>query len=305
MPLIRINLAGDSSMSRSAHKLILFTLFVLFACASEPSQPQSAPANNHATPVLVELFTSEGCSSCPPADAWLQQLDAQQPVPGAQVIVLSEHVDYWNHDGWIDPYSSSLVTDRQAAYVRALGISSPYTPQLIVDGTTELQLENKKQTAEVLLKAAKAPQIPVSIGPIHVRGPTPALLRAHIEADGTSSRHNADIFAAVALDHAESQVLRGENGGRRLQHVAVVQELVKIGKLEKGKTFAQDFQLKLKPGQDSENLRLVVFVQESGPGNVIGAALREVWPRSQSAIGVALARIDRKTLSSQTPARLR
>lgn len=265
-------------MGRSAHKLILFSLFLLFACATEQSQSQNPPVNNHATPVLVELFTSEGCSSCPPADAWLQQLDAQQPVPDAQVIVLSEHVDYWNHDGWTDPYSSSLVTDRQAAYVRALGISSPYTPQLIVDGTTELQLENRKQTAEVLLKAAKAPQIPVTIRSVHMDGSTPAILRAHIEADGTSARHNADIFAALALDHAQSQVLHGENGGRRLQHVAVVQELVKIGKLEKGKTFTQDYQLKLKPGQDPKNLRLVVFVQESGPGNVIGAALREVGP---------------------------
>jgi hypothetical protein len=131
---------------------------------------------------------------------------------------------------------------------------------------------------DALLKAAKAPKIPVSIGPIHMEGSTAAVLRAHIEADGTSSRHNADIFAAIALDHAESQVLRGENGGRRLQHVAVVQELVKIGRLEKGKTFAQDYQLKLKPGQDPRNLRLVVFVQESGPGNVLGAVLQEVGP---------------------------
>jgi hypothetical protein len=258
--------------------MFLRPLFLLFVCAAMPGQSQNAPASNHATPVLLELFTSEGCSSCPPADAWIQRLDAQQPVPGAQVIVLSEHVDYWDHDGWTDPYSSSLVTDRQAAYVRALGLPSPYTPQIIVDGTNELHLENQKQIAEILLKAAKAPQIPVTIGPIQLEGSEPALLRAHIAADGTSLRRNADIFAALALDHTESQVLHGENGGRRLKHVAVVQELVKIGKLEKGKTFTLDYQLKLKPGQDPKNLRLVVFVQESGPGSVLGAALQEVGP---------------------------
>jgi hypothetical protein len=268
-------------MTRSACKLILFFFCVLPVCALKSGLSQSAPVKTHATPVLLELFTSEGCSSCPPADAWLQQLDAQQPVPDAQVIVLSEHVDYWNHDGWTDPYSSSFVTERQAAYVRVLGISSAYTPQVIVDGTNELHLDNQQQVKDVLRKASKAPQIPVSIGSVHVEGSAPAILRAHIEVDGTSSRHNADIFAAVALDHAESQVLRGENGGHRLKHVAVVQELVKIGKLEKGKAFIQDYQLKLKAGQDPKNLRLVVFVQESGPGNVLGAALEEIGPATK------------------------
>jgi len=276
MRLIAVCLAENLPMIRSTRKLIPFFLCVPLVCAPIAVLCQNAPQKSHATPVLLELFTSEGCSSCPPADAWLQQLDAQQPLPDAQLIVLSEHVDYWNNDGWTDPFSSSLVTDRQAAYVRALGLSSAYTPQLIVDGTSELHLENQQQVNDVLLKAEKAPQLPVSIGSVHIEGSAPAILRAHIEVDGTSSRHNADIFAALALDHAESQVLHGENGGHRLKHVAVVQELVKIGKLEKGKAFTQDYQLKLKSGQDPKNLRLVVFVQESGPGSVLGAALKEI-----------------------------
>ena len=267
-------------MNRSACKLVPFFLYLLLAYPPKPIQCQNAPAKTRATPILLELFTSEGCSSCPPADALLQQLDAHQPLPDAQIIVLSEHVDYWNYLGWIDPYSSSLVTDRQAAYVRALGLSSPYTPQLIVDGTRELQLGNQRQVNDVLLKAAKAPRIPVSIASVLIENSAPAILRAHIEVDGTSSRQNADIFAAIALDRAESQVLHGENGGHRLRHVAVVQELAKIGKLEKGKTFTQEYQLKLNPGQDPKNLRLVVFVQESGPGSVLGAALKEIGSAS-------------------------
>jgi hypothetical protein len=244
-------------------------------------QTQAADPPNAVTPILVELFTSEGCSSCPPADTWLQQLDSSQPIPRAQVIVLSEHVDYWDHDGWKDPYSSSLLTDRQNAYVRALGLSSPYTPQVIVGGKKELRLNDAQQVSQVLFNAAKSPQVPVSLGAISIEEGSPSVLRAHIEADGAKETHNADIYAAVAIDHAESQVLHGENGGRRLKHVAVVEQLKKIGKLEKGKAFSQDIQESLKPGMDAQNLRLVVFVQEPDLGSVLGAAEEGISPLSK------------------------
>ena len=256
-------------------------LLAILGCFTGAERAQAADTQHATTPILIELFTSEGCSSCPPADAWLQHLDGSQPIPGAQAIVLSEHVDYWNHDGWKDPYSSSLMTDRQSAYVRALGISSPYTPQVIVGGKTELRLDDQQQVNQVLLKAAKAPQLPVSISAIRVEGNSPGVLRAHIVADGTSEKRNADIYAAVALDHAESQVLRGENGGRRLTHAAVVEELMKIGRVERGKVFSQDIQENLKPGMDPKNLRLVVFVQEPDLGSVLGASEQEVGPSSK------------------------
>jgi hypothetical protein len=262
-------------MSSARFRFFLLPLLCLLPCAFARGQSQSADAGKAATPILIELFTSEGCSSCPPADAWLQRLDASQPIPGAQAIVLSEHVDYWNHDGWMDPFSSPLLTERQNEYARIMGLSSPYTPQLIVDGKSELALSDTQQVSKVLQEAAKAESVPVSIGTIRIEGGSPAILRAHIAADGTAEKHNADVFAVLALDRAESQVLHGENGGRRLTHVAVAQEIVKIGKLEKGRSFAADYQLKLKPGLDAKNLRLVVFVQESGPGQVLGAAVKE------------------------------
>jgi hypothetical protein len=226
-------------------------------------------------PILVELFTSEGCSSCPPADALLQKMDASQPVAGAQLIVLSEHVDYWDHDGWKDPNSSAALTDRQAAYVRALGLKTPYTPQIIVDGISEMRANDPRQMEKVLNEAAVAPTIPVRIGEVSVGAGNPSVLRAHIEAEGESDKHNADVYVAVALDRVESQVLHGENGGRHLIHVAVVQRLTKIGKLPRGKSFAETVQLKLKPGTDPKNVRVVAFVQEPGPGRLLGAAVRK------------------------------
>jgi hypothetical protein len=228
-----------------------------------------------AHPILVELFTSEGCSSCPPADTLLQKLDATQPVPDAQLIVLSEHVDYWDHDGWKDPNSSAALTERQRAYVRVLGLNSPYTPEIIVDGAAEMRVNDPQQVKKVFEDASATPKVPVRIGEVTVEPGNPGMFRTHIEADGNSSKHNADVYIAIALDRVESQVLQGENSGRRLTHVAVVQQITKIGKLPKGKSFDETVRLKLGPGTDPSNVRIVAFVQEPGPGRLIGSALRK------------------------------
>ena len=233
------------------------------------------PSSTDTHPILVELFTSEGCSSCPPADALLEKMDNSPPINGARLIVLSEHVDYWDHDGWKDANSSAALTERQADYVHSLGLKEPYTPQIIVDGTSEVRANNPQQFAKVFQDAAAVPKIPVRIGEVSVDAGNPAILRTRIEADGNSDKHNADVFVAVALDRVESQVLRGENGGKHLTHVAVVQQITKVGKLAKGKSFDETVQLKLKPGTDPKNLRIVAFVQESGPGKLLGAALRK------------------------------
>lgn len=223
--------------------------------------------------MVVELFTSEGCSSCPPADVFLQNLDAHQPVQGAQLIVLSEHVTYWDQDGWKDPNSSQALTERQSSYETALGEKESFTPQVIVDGDHELKLQTPpQQVKDILQQARDETKIPVQITGVAVDSTNPSLLRARIDAGENSTRHNAEIYVALALGHVESQVLRGENGGRHLVHVAVVQKITQVGKLQKGKSFAQDVQLKLTPGDDPKNLRVIAFVQESGPGKILGAA---------------------------------
>jgi len=221
------------------------------------------------------MFTSEGCSSCPPADALLNRIDAGQPIPGAQIIILSEHVTYWDHDGWKDPNSSAELTDRQNSYEEVLKRDSAFTPQLIVDGTVSPRINDPTGIGDALRKAAATPKVAVRIGDVTVDPGNPAVLRTHIETDVNADQHNADVFVAVALDHYESQVLKGENGGKHLTFVAVVQDLKKIGKLPKGKNFAEDVQLKLPNGADPKNIRLIAFVQEPGPGKLLGAALRK------------------------------
>jgi len=253
----------------------LFSLAIFLALACFALKSYARPANHDGAaspaPVLLELFTSEGCSSCPPADNFVRSVDAKQPFPGVQLIVLSEHVDYWDQDGWKDPFSSHSFTDRQTEYVHALRLDTPYTPQIIVNGTTILK-GNPQQIAQIFAKAADAPKVLVRIASVTV-GTPPDVVRAHIDVDGSAAAHSADIFVAVALDHAESQVLKGENSGKRLAYVAVVEEIKKVGKLNKGKNFSEDVELKLKSAPDPKNLRLVAFAQEPGPGEVLGAAM--------------------------------
>lgn len=254
--------------------LLLLCLSAGWIPAPTPRQA-AAPATKAgdesvAQPVLIELFTSEGCSSCPPADLILQRLDERQPIAGAQLIVLSEHVNYWDHDGWKDPNSSQALTDRQTAYELQLGEKDSFTPQFVVDGTDEVHIDHITDMEQVLKKAKDEPRIPMRIADVRLDPADPTVLNAHVETDANQI-HGADIYVAIALNHVESQVLKGENGGKHLVHVAVVQQLTKLGKIDKGKSFARDVRLKMKPGTDWKNVRIVAFVQESGPGRLLGA----------------------------------
>jgi hypothetical protein len=192
------------------------------------------------------------------------------------MIVLSEHVDYWDHQGWKDPNSSHALTERQNAYVHALGLSTTYTPQIIVDGSKELKIADAQAIETVFQQAVSVLKTPVHISGVAFDQDNPNVLRAQVGGDAVE--HNADLYLAVALDRVESQVLRGENGGRHLTHIAVVQQMAKIGKLGRGRSFAENVQLKLKAATSLNQIRLVAFVQESGPGKLLGAT---VWKAAQ------------------------
>ena len=235
------------------------------------SNPPDAPR----VPILLELFTSEGCSSCPPVDEVVRRLDENQPVAGAQLIVLSEHVDYWDHDGWKDKYSSSQFTERQNGYVHALNLETAYTPQMILDGNLELK-GSSDAIEQIFAKALKVPKVPVRIAAASMHAPSQQL-KVKVEADAPE-KHGGVVWVAVALDHAASQVSAGENSGKQLQHVAVVEELRKVGKLDKGKLFSQDVAVKLKPEVDPKNLRIIAFIQEPNEGKVLGVTGVKVNP---------------------------
>lgn len=201
------------------------------------------------------------------------QLDALQPISGAQLIVLSEHMNYWN-DSWPDPFASTKLTARQEDYVRALNRSSPYTPQLIVDGTMELHLNDRAGMEHIFRTAAAIPTIPVRLTSIKVEAGSPAHLSGNIEVDGSAEEHKTTVYLAAALDRITTKVLRGENRGKTLAHVAVVEYFSKIGTLKPGQTFNETFRVPLERDLASSDARLVVFAQEAGYGKIVGAAMQ-------------------------------
>lgn len=197
--------------------------------------------------VLVELFTSEGCSSCPPADRLLEALDSE-------VIVLSEHVDYWDGLGWRDPYSAHTNTLRQEAYARGFGTQGPYTPQMVIDGVTEFVGNDARRAREEIARAKSREKIAVRV----------ARTAAGIEVRIAPAAKAADVWLALADDSGNSQVAAGENKGRSLHHVAILRSLRKIATLKRGAEFTQTLQVP--PGAG----RVIVFVQDSGLGKVYG-----------------------------------
>ena len=206
-------------------------------------------------PVLAELFTSEGCSSCPPADQLLQRIDQLQPVSGAQVLVLGEHVDYWDQLGWRDPFSSAQFTQRQQQYSRALG-GEVYTPQLVVDGREQVLGNDPTAVRDAIARAAAKPKFPVHIVTAK-RDNATALLTISVDA---IPKGRAEVWVAIADESARSTVTRGENAGRALAHVAVVRSLTKIGSVNRSEGLDKAVRLPLNAAPS----RAVVFLSQDG-----------------------------------------
>jgi hypothetical protein len=212
-------------------------------------------------PVLAELFTSEGCSSCPPADRLLQQLDRTQPVPGVRIIVLSEHVDYWNQLGWRDPFSSAVFSRRQEQYARVLG-SEVATPQIVVDGRIPVLGNDAEAVQKAIVRAAGHPKAAtVRIEEVRRDGGQ-AVVRLSIP---TLAKGRADVWVATADEADRSSVEKGENAGRNLTHVAVARSLAKVGRVDK----AQGLEVTVRPPLAAQPSRVIVFLID-GSGEVLG-----------------------------------
>jgi hypothetical protein len=234
------------------------------------------PATENAAtrvPVLLELFTSEGCSSCPPADRLLKTLDQKQPVPGADLIVLSEHVDYWDRLGWKDPFSSAAYTARQQDYTNKYNLDGVYTPQLVVDGRYGIVGSDGREVAGAIQKAIREPKIPLAISKVSRDGDQ---VTAHIEwhAGQNPKGGRAVLIVAIADNREESQVARGENAGRSLAHVAVTRALKQIGTIDLDNATAKDVTLSAPSGKNGS--RLVAFVQDPKSGHVLAVAVQKL-----------------------------
>jgi hypothetical protein len=263
-------------MKNALSLLAVGSLALAAANANPPraAKAQTAAAQSERIPVIVELFTSEGCSSCPPADTLLSKLETLQPVKGAEIIGLEEHVDYWNHDGWVDPYSDPEWTFRQQEYVERFKGKSPYTPQMVVDGQSQFVGDNGRDALQAIREDAKRTRTQVSITPEGAGKKDAERLEVRVGSAGSAAQEPADIWLAVTEQGLQTAVKAGENAGKDVQHAAVVRSFHKIGSLpaKDSSLFDVHPEVKFKSNWKRENLRIVVFVQERKNLHILGAA---------------------------------
>jgi hypothetical protein len=258
---------------RSVRLSILLSPLAGFLLLSSSGTPATSGTGKPVQPVVVELFTSEGCSSCPHADALLLKLDRTQPVPGALVIALSEHVDYWDHLGWRDPFSSPVFTRRQEGYGQRFHTDS-YTPQVVIDGTSEAVGSDDRRVEDAIRRTAAADKLQVVISPVTRNSRGVPVVHVEVEPSGKSAgRNSAQVEIALAENAVVSHVRAGENNGRKLDHVAVVRSLTDAGSLDSTGAFSSDIPLTGELAQWNGK-RLVAFVQDRQYGRIQGAAFR-------------------------------
>ncbi len=235
--------------------------------------PTNTPPNtSFNAPMIIELFTSEGCSSCPPADRLLTQLAANA---NATLIPLSEHVDYWNDIGWADPFSAPAFSERQRQYAEVFGTRGErggvYTPQMVIDGHFGFVGSNAAKAQEALAQAGRAAKanVQITLSP-NAADKTTAL---RINVTNLPAHERAELMLAVTEDNLTSNVTRGENSGRHLPHSAVTRVLRPFAEIAaKALSFDGTTNVKLDDRWQRASLHFVIFVQERATRRIIGAA---------------------------------
>jgi len=228
--------------------------------------------------VVAELFTSEGCSSCPPADEVLSRLALEPLIPGVQVLALGEHVDYWDRLGWKDPFSSPAFTERQSRYhTQVFRGSSVYTPQIVVDGQFEGIGSDLAAVKRAIVRSAHAPKATVAVSwtrldadhgtaTVHIDVPSEVILR-----------ERADVMVAVTQNRLTTDVRRGENRGRQLTHSAVVHSLTTLGTFSStAGSFSSRMVVPVAPEWRQSDIRIVAFLQEREGRRIVGAGATRI-----------------------------
>ncbi len=218
---------------------------------------------NKKVPVLVELFTSEGCSSCPPADRVLAQLEKDQSNADAEIITLALHVDYWNYLGWRDEFSSAAYSQRQNGYADKFKLESIYTPQMVVDGQTQFVGSNLGTARKAIGEAAKTGKAIVEL--VETNG------RLNIKIADLPAHDDSYVWLAIAEDNLKISVKRGENGGRTLDHTSVVRDLKLVGSVNStDKNFQTETAFQTQSNWKKDDLKIVVFVQGKDSKKIFG-----------------------------------
>ena len=250
-----------SRRSRNAYFSAIFAITGSLGTSScTQNEAHASPPAVASSPVIVELFTSEGCSSCPPADRVLADLESKNP---ATVIPLAFHVDYWDGIGWKDPFSSPAWTDRQQTYSRAQGRSGVYTPEMLVDGREEFVGSDAAHAESAIASAQKRAKTSVSVTIV----PTGGARSLAVKLGPASSPEAADVMLALTDERASIDVKSGENAGRTLDHTAIVRSLRAVGAAS-----AAGSTLSIPIDANATSKRAVVFVQERKSRAILGAA---------------------------------
>ncbi|HEY3886673.1 MAG TPA: DUF1223 domain-containing protein [Vicinamibacterales bacterium] len=245
-------------------RTILIAVVGLIGCAA--STPP--PAASH-VPVVVELFTSEGCSSCPPADGVLSKLAAEGGVGGAQVIPLGMHVTYWDQLGWKDAASLPEATARQQAYSRLFGADGMYTPQAVIDGRAQAIGSDEGSIVHALQRAASQAHVPIA-EKLSADGADAIAADVTIGTVPADASEPLDAQLFLTEDGITSNVRRGENAGRTLRHDAVVRAISALVPVPS--TGPLHIRLALNPSWHRDRLHAVAVLQGRHSLRIWGAA---------------------------------
>ena len=234
-------------------------IIMISALMSSTKPPSFEPV------AVIELFTSQGCSSCPPADQLLSKVIADSKTNGKKVYALSFHVDYWNRLGWTDPFSDKKYSQRQEAYAAHLNPNNIYTPQMIVNGKDEFVGSDSKSLNNAILDALHTNAL-ASFSKLVVSQTAGKHIHVYYELDG--NHPDCEIhFALVSLSETTS-VKRGENGGKTLKNENIVRQFISNSPSAKG-----EIDFAMAPVPSSSNGAVIAFVQQKKDLKIIGAGM--------------------------------